>query len=744
MKKVTFEPAYFVDEVREQFYIPGMVKRSWAAQIKLLTVITDICDRHNIKWYATYGTLLGAVRHGGFIPWDDDLDIAMFREDYDRFNRIIKDELPDNYCVLNMYTELEYCDFLTRITNGLSLNISNEYLMGNFGFPYVTGIDIFPMDYIFEDEAKEEKRLTKCQYVWKKIETIDSNSQSQNEIAYEIKNVTGYTLDRSIPVKPALHLVLDRLFTECSREEAIEAVVMPVWIKYGTQKRPLNLYATGIDVPFENTTVKAPIGYGEVLKIEYKFWEKSNKAGGAHNYPFFHEQEQTLISEKAIAPYHYLFNANHLDNKRCEQLIKSDSIYEIISTMDKATSLIGSVASGGDIEATIQLLNNCQQLAINAGTLIEENYSAPEDTVSLLEAYCEQIYELSLDINSDSLSDEHLTEAGLICNSVLDTYRTLRNSCGATIFMPVLYTDWKYMEPYYNEAVMNNAGKVFVMPLPYADRLHDGSAEEFVTDIKMFPEDLPLISFDEINLDSEIISEIVIQNPWDEFGSGRVVHPAFFSSVIKNKTDKLTYIPAFNLPNIPEKEEKSITNAERYVVSPGVIHSDLIILGKDSEKSLYINWLIKATGLNDYEFWNKKIRVFVPENDELTIDGNIDKKEKKLLFYISISDMYLHGKQAVSKIRHSFELLRKNESISMQWVMDDNMFEIIEKNVPDIYKEFNQIVRDFTDNGYGCILKCSEVQKAVEEADAFYGSGGYALNMCVNKGIPVMICNLEI
>ena len=62
--------------------------------LNILKEIKKICDRHNLKYYLAYGTLLGAVRHNGFIPWDDDVDIVMFRDDYEKFLEIAEIELP--------------------------------------------------------------------------------------------------------------------------------------------------------------------------------------------------------------------------------------------------------------------------------------------------------------------------------------------------------------------------------------------------------------------------------------------------------------------------------------------------------------------------------------------------------------------------------------------------------------------------------------------------------------------------
>ena len=154
---VYFPDNYFEKEIRNGFEVSSMMKRAWAGQIEVLSVIREICERHNILWFADYGTLLGAVRHKGFIPWDDDMDIGMTRDNLNNFIKYAKDELPDEYKLLCMDLEPQYDSLIVRVVNSTSVSMDKERLYKFHGCPYVLGIDIFPMDYLSRDEEEKEK-----------------------------------------------------------------------------------------------------------------------------------------------------------------------------------------------------------------------------------------------------------------------------------------------------------------------------------------------------------------------------------------------------------------------------------------------------------------------------------------------------------------------------------------------------------------------------------------------------------
>ena len=108
----------------------------------ILRVVVEFCDKHKLKYYLAYGTLLGAVRHQGFIPWDNDVDIWMLREDYERFKSLYKEENNSRYTMLNVYDTKDYF-VTTRVVDSKTIYYPVKKIklkdMGIY-------IDIFPLD----------------------------------------------------------------------------------------------------------------------------------------------------------------------------------------------------------------------------------------------------------------------------------------------------------------------------------------------------------------------------------------------------------------------------------------------------------------------------------------------------------------------------------------------------------------------------------------------------------------------
>lgn len=334
-----FPSSFFEDEVREGFYVSGIIKRAWAAQLEVLEDIAKVCEKHQIRWFADCGTLLGAVRHGGYVPWDDDLDICMLRDDLNRFKKIAREELPEGYLILDNYMSDNWGELVTRVTNGQNISLNAKHLEKFHDFPFVAGVDIFPLDYLSPNPEEEELRKGLANVVKDVAYSINEQNEHLEEMQVavaKIEELCGVTFDRAKSLKRQLLQLLDQLFSLYSAEEATEVALMWYWVEHDNHVYQKKFFDKAIRVPFEETKIRVPAAYDSVLQVEYGNYMKESKRGGEHNYPFFMDQEEILMDTLEAYPFRYTFSKADLQREKVEK--KERGCKEVVFLPYKAST----------------------------------------------------------------------------------------------------------------------------------------------------------------------------------------------------------------------------------------------------------------------------------------------------------------------------------------------------------------------------------------------------------------------
>ncbi len=314
-----FPDSFFEDEIRDGFYIPALMKRAWAAQMEVLEDVAKVCKKHHIRWFADYGTLLGAVRHGGHIPWDDDLDICMLRDDYILFNQIAEKELSPAGYYIPQNRSSEY-RLLTPLLNCRSISIEKAHLDKFHGFPFRTGVDIFPLDYAAPSSQDEEFRTELIKIMIQAHDLMVSEYQNADRIMpllTQIEELLHVTFDRDKPLEEQIFSMTEMLFCLYSREEASEVIEMPYYIGNPKYKYPLMAFMNPVKLPFETIEIPAPSCYDKILRAWYGDYMQYNRSGNTHDYPFYEGQKRVLFNAlgKDKIPFQFLFSADSLKKR---------------------------------------------------------------------------------------------------------------------------------------------------------------------------------------------------------------------------------------------------------------------------------------------------------------------------------------------------------------------------------------------------------------------------------------------
>ncbi len=163
-------------------------------QLEILLEFDRVCRENDIKYSLYFGTLLGAVRHKGFIPWDDDIDVVMERGEYNKFMEIQKKNIDSNFFVQNYETDPNFFRSFSRIRKNDTLYLQRFFQ--HVDIHHGIFIDIFPFDSVYEDVAKEKKRIKLLQRL-RRINVI--KYFGVDEKANILKKISQKTIDFIIP-----------------------------------------------------------------------------------------------------------------------------------------------------------------------------------------------------------------------------------------------------------------------------------------------------------------------------------------------------------------------------------------------------------------------------------------------------------------------------------------------------------------------------------------------------------------
>jgi len=421
-------------------------------------------------------------------------------------------------------------------------------------------------------------------------------------------------------------------------------------------------------------------------------------------------------------------------------------------------------AKNVDIEGACSYLEMCQQRAIDFGTFIEGEEGEGHPTVKMLEEFCEVLYEIHEEIQSERglSADSAKARLDTMVNRIEESANKDITLTTVKLFLPYKASMWDSLESVWMKANEDPNCTAIVIPIPYFDKNPDGSVKQMHYEGNDYPDNVPVVSFENFDFMGVHPDEVYIHNPYDDWNYVTSVHPYFYTDNIKKFTDKLIYIPYFVLAEPDVDNPDVLESLKGYVLSKGVVNADEVIVQSEQMREAYIRILSTQFGEDTRPSWERKIKGTgspkvekllrmskeeqdIPE-DWKKIITKPDGSRKKIIFYnTSVVAMLNQKQKMIDKIKDALEVFKEcKDDVALLWRPHPLTMATIESMVPEIRDQYKKIIEDYRAEGWGIYDDTPNMDRAIIISDAYYGDPSSLVQLYEKLEKPIMIQNVDV
>ena len=640
-----FPEEWFDDEVRDGFYVSSIVKREWAARLEVLNEISNVCERHHLRWFMAFGSMLGAIRHHGFIPWDDDMDIFMPQDDYNSFIHLAPYELPKNH-IISDERKPGYHEFVSVIGENIVPQDTNDFQKRFHDYPYPPSIDVFRLDYISDNKEDEDWRDGCVQNVLYTIQSLRKNEDKiSQQIQVDVDHVTlkdmksfeetdwakqvmngltlssdstGHKFNQEEPLLDQLFLLYEALASYFKPEEGSRVAYLIEWIQDPNRKYncyPKEMINHLIKVPFENMMVNVPEDYQYHLVMRFgQNYMKPVKAGGTHPYPSFRKIQKQALAGAGYPdtnPLEYSFSEKDIAERPSENVHPKESVRKLLAVMEKLHGTLYKIAQPQNIELMIQVLESCQNAAQQIGDCIEKARDEKLANQLSIQEYADAAFQCY-----EEIVNQGQIPSGRELDAFRQAFESMRTAVEdkflnrkEVVFMPYTARKWNAMESLWRACKADPNCDVYVVPVPhYVKDMTAAVKPEQYYDLEKYSEELHAVSYKDYDTWKRYPDYIFIQNPYDQYNYVTTIEQTMYSKLLYYATDHLVYIPWFMTCEFDMDSHDDVAAMEFYVKVPGVVRADLTVVQSEKIADNYRQYLTEIAGEKTKELWNRKIQ----------------------------------------------------------------------------------------------------------------------------------------
>jgi hypothetical protein len=398
-----------------------------------------------------------------------------------------------------------------------------------------------------------------------------------------------------------------------------------------------------------------------------------------------------------------------------------------------------------------RLYSDCQEGAINIGEFIESIEGEGTQTVTLLEEYCDLLYQASIGENVAKALNKQLIK---IENSVRSELKPNRIEM---VFLSYNASMSDCLESIYFAAKEDPSCDAYWIPIPYYDLNPDGSPGTMHYEgQEHYKASIECTDWREYDIEERHPDAIFTFSPYDDDGFITRVHTDFYCVRLRNLTDTLVYVPYYVTPGFAH---------EPYTKCAGVVYSHLIIVQSESVRRDFIRDCLaleeigynqKALGIPEKKIIalgspkfdaviNAKQDDFIlPDKWKNLIERPDGTKKKVILFITSINASFNNGDQYLKKLIFILDEFSKRDDVVLWWRPHPLGRTAFAKAYPELIDEYDEKVEEYKNGEWGVYDDTPDLHRAIALSDAYYGDYSSVLVLYQVTGKPVMISNPEV
>lgn len=417
---------------------------------------------------------------------------------------------------------------------------------------------------------------------------------------------------------------------------------------------------------------------------------------------------------------------------------------EFTALLEQAHREIKRYIENHDAEAAMDLLVQCQEGALQLGELIEKTEGENCPTISLLENYCERIYQIHEELAGCSAAMGQEVNGNNVHKRLHKLLIQIKNSVRNDIkiryemvFLPYKVSMWDSLESVWQAAAADPDCDAYVIPIPYYDKNPDGTLGTYYYEGNDLPSYVPIVHYDTYSFEDRKPDAIFIHTPYDYANYVTSIDPRFYSDKLKQYTECLVYIPYYATAG---------SMMEGQALCPAYFNADYIIIQAEKYRGFFDQSVPeeKLVPLGSPKF--DRVIHMCENPPEPPAKWKEKMAGRKVYFYnTSISGMLGNTAAFLKKMKYVFQCFRGRENVCLLW-RPHPLLESTFHSLRSMYKPFYDALKnEFINEGIGIYDDTPDIERSIAYSDVYIGDAGTSVTSLFGVvGKPLFIFNNDI